>query len=56
MGLPRDAGALLLIEVDGDGEMLPRYLEKIREIIAPLNIKASLKVKDGDFLKIAIIR
>jgi glycolate oxidase len=37
MGLPRDAGALLLIEVDGDGEMLPRYLEKIREIIAPLN-------------------
>jgi CTP-dependent riboflavin kinase len=30
--------------------------KNIIEIIAPLNIKASLKVKDGDFLKIAIIR
>lgn len=37
MGLPRDAGALLLIEVDGDREILPKYISKIDEITSGLN-------------------
>jgi CTP-dependent riboflavin kinase len=44
-------GALILPE-----EKVRVHPKNIIEIIAPLNIKASLKVKDGDFLKIAIIR
>jgi glycolate oxidase len=37
MGLPRDAGALLLIEVDGDREILPKYVSKIDQITSNLN-------------------
>jgi glycolate oxidase len=37
IGLPRDAGALLLIEVDGDREILPKYVQKIDEIASELN-------------------
>ena len=32
LGLPRDAGALLLVEVDGDREILPKHIEKIDQI------------------------
>jgi glycolate oxidase len=32
LGLPRDAGALLLVEVDGDREILPKHIEKIDRI------------------------
>ncbi|MBM3303115.1 MAG: FAD-binding protein, partial [Deltaproteobacteria bacterium] len=37
IGLPRDAGALLLIEVDGDREILPKYIERIDQITSELN-------------------
>jgi glycolate oxidase len=37
MGLPRDAGALLLIEVDGDREILQKYIEKIDRVTLELN-------------------
>jgi glycolate oxidase len=37
IGLPRDAGALLLIEVDGDREILPKYVQKIDEITSEVN-------------------
>jgi glycolate oxidase len=37
IGLPRDAGALLLIEVDGDREILEKYIEKINRIALELN-------------------
>jgi len=37
IGLPRDAGALLLIEVDGDREILPKYIQKIDDITLGLN-------------------
>jgi len=38
MGLPTDAGALLLIEVDGDREILSKYLDRIKQIVTQLNI------------------
>lgn len=44
-------GAIILPE-----EKVRVHPKNIIEIIAPLNIKASLKVKDGDSLKIDIIR
>jgi glycolate oxidase len=37
LGFPRDAGALLLIEVDGDREILPKYIQKIEKITSELN-------------------
>lgn len=37
IGLPKDAGALLLIEVDGDQEILPKYIKRIDEITSELN-------------------
>jgi len=37
LGLPLDAGALLLIEVDGDKEILPKYISKIDQITQGLN-------------------
>lgn len=37
LGLPLDAGALLLIEVDGDKEVLPKYISKIDQITQGLN-------------------
>ncbi|MDI7259112.1 MAG: FAD-linked oxidase C-terminal domain-containing protein [Thermodesulfobacteriota bacterium] len=37
LGLPMDAGALLLIEVDGDREILPKYISKIDQITSDLN-------------------
>ena len=37
IGLNRGAGALLLIEVDGDREILPKYIQKIDEISSGLN-------------------
>ena len=37
LGLPLDAGALLLIEVDGDKEVLPKYISKIDQITQSLN-------------------
>jgi CTP-dependent riboflavin kinase len=45
------SGAIILPE-----EKVRSHPKNIIEIIAPLNIKASLKVKDGDSLKIAILR
>jgi glycolate oxidase len=43
MGLPRDAGALLLIEVDGDREILPKYVDQIDRITSDLN-RYSMKI------------
>jgi glycolate oxidase len=37
MGLPRDAGALLLIEVDGEREVLPKYISRIDQITLALD-------------------
>jgi glycolate oxidase len=37
LGLPKDAGALLLIEVDGEREILPKYIQKIEKIASELN-------------------
>jgi glycolate oxidase len=37
IGLPREAGAILLIEVDGDREILPKYVDKIDRITSGLN-------------------
>jgi len=37
LGFPRDAGALLLIEIDGDREILPKYIQKIEKITSELN-------------------
>ena len=45
------SGAIILPE-----EKVRVHPENIIEIIAPLNIKTSLKVKDGDSVKIVIIR
>ena len=45
------SGAIILPE-----EKVRVHPKNIIEIIAPLNLKASLKVKDGDSLKINIIR
>jgi glycolate oxidase len=53
MGLPRDAGALLLIEVDGDREILPKYISKINEITSRLNrysIEIAETVEEADAL------
>jgi CTP-dependent riboflavin kinase len=44
------SGAIVIPE-----EKVRVHPKNIIEIIAPLNIKASLNVKDGDFLKIFII-
>jgi glycolate oxidase len=37
LGLPRDAGALLLIEVDGDREILPKHIQRIDQITRALD-------------------
>jgi glycolate oxidase len=37
IGLPKDAGALLLIELDGDHEILPKYIAKIDQMTSMLN-------------------
>ena len=47
MGLPKDAGALLLIEVDGDREVLPKYMAKIDEITSGLN-RLEMKIAEND--------
>jgi glycolate oxidase len=47
MGLPRDAGALLLIEVDGEREILPEYISKIDQITLSLN-RYSFDVAETD--------
>ena len=47
IGLPRDAGALLLIEVDGDREVLPKYMAKIDEITSGLN-RLEMKVAENE--------
>jgi glycolate oxidase len=47
MGLPRDAGALLLIEVDGDQEILPKYIERIDQITSELN-RYSLEIAGNE--------
>ena len=47
LGLPKDAGALLLIEVDGDREVLPKYMAKIDEITSGLN-RLEMKIAEND--------
>ena len=47
MGLPKDAGALLLIEVDGDREVLPKYMAKIDEITSGLN-RLEMKIAENE--------
>jgi glycolate oxidase len=47
MGLPKDAGALLLIEVDGDREVLPKYMAKIDKITSGLN-RLEMKIAEND--------
>ena len=47
MGLPRDAGALLLIEVDGDREVLPKQMARIDEITSGLN-RIEMKIAEND--------
>jgi glycolate oxidase len=43
IGLPREAGALLLIEVDGDREILGKYIDRIDRITLELN-RCEMKV------------
>jgi len=53
IGLPKDAGALLLIEVDGDREILPKYIEKIDRITSELNryeIKIAANAQEAELL------
>ena len=53
IGLPKDAGALLLIEVDGDREILPKYIEKIDRITSELNryeIKIARNAQEAELL------
>lgn len=47
IGLPRDAGALLLIEVDGDREILPKYIGQIDRITSELN-RYSLQIAENE--------
>lgn len=47
LGLPRDAGALLLIEVDGDREILPKYIQKIDQLTLELN-RYEIKIAAND--------
>lgn len=47
MGLPRDAGALLLIEVDGDREILPKYIDQIDRITSELN-RYSMEIAENE--------
>ena len=47
IGLPRDAGALLLIEVDGDRDALPKYMAKIDEITSGLK-RLEMKVAENE--------
>ncbi len=47
IGLPRDAGALLLIEVDGDRDALPKYMARIDEITSGLN-RLEMKVAENE--------
>ena len=47
IGLPRDAGALLLIEVDGDREVLPKYMARIDEITSGLK-RLEMKVAENE--------
>jgi len=53
IGLPKDAGALLLIEVDGDREILPKYIERIDRITSELNryeIKIAANPQEAELL------
>ena len=53
IGLPKDAGALLLIEVDGDREILPKYIERIDRITSELNryeIKIAQNAQEAELL------
>ena len=47
LGLPIDAGALLLIEVDGDREVLPKYIQKIDQITRDLD-RYEMKVAENE--------
>jgi len=47
LGLPTDAGALLLIEVDGDREVLPKYIQKIDQITKALD-RYEMKVAENE--------
>jgi glycolate oxidase len=47
IGLPRDAGALLLIEVDGDREILSKYVDRIDRITSELN-RYSMKIAENE--------
>lgn len=47
MGLPRDAGALLLIEVDGDQEILPKHMGQIDRITSELN-RYSMEIAENE--------
>ncbi len=47
LGLPRDAGALLLIEVDGDREILPKHIDKIDRITREMD-RYDFKVAENE--------
>jgi len=47
LGLRTDAGALLLIEVDGDREILPKYIQKIDQITRALD-RYEMKVAENE--------
>ena len=47
LGLRTDAGALLLIEVDGDREILPKYIQKIDQITRDLD-RYEMKVAEDE--------
>jgi glycolate oxidase len=53
IGLPREADALLVIEVDGDREILPKYIRKIEQITSelhPFEIKIAENEKEAEAL------
>lgn len=47
MGLPKDAGALLLIEVDGGREILSKYVTRIEQITSELN-PLEIRIAESD--------
>lgn len=53
IGLPREADALLVIEVDGDRELLPKYIRKIEQITSelhPFQIKIAENEEEAEAL------
>lgn len=47
IGLPKNAGALLIIEIDGDKEILPKFINRIDEITSSLN-RYEIKIANNE--------